>query len=200
MTGNLRPAAGRSACVSGCKQATRTIRDMSGLDDLLDRLEHLLAAVEELDEPARQTVFDLLDGIDTIHRLALHRLASTVGTDEVRRLRSDEPAVAWLFDAYGIGVDEVTAAEQALETIRPYVHSHGGRVELVDASEGVVRVRMSGSCSGCSASAVTLEHGIEEALREHLPGFVRVESEPDTAPRHPPPGPTLVEIGPRPSG
>jgi Fe-S cluster biogenesis protein NfuA len=57
---------------------------------------------------------------------------------------------------------------------------------------------MSGACSGCSASAITLREGIEEALRERLPGFARIEVEEDPAPRHPPPGPTLLQIQRRP--
>lgn len=171
---------------------------MSRLDDLLTRLGELLATVEDLDEPERQSVFELLDGIDTIHRLALDRLARGIGTAEIERLRATDPAVAWLFDAYGIGVDQRAAAEHALETIRPYVHSHGGQVEVLDVSDGVVRVKMSGSCAGCSASAVTLEYGVTEAMREHLPGFVRLEVEEEPAPPHPPPGPTLVEIQSRP--
>ena len=172
---------------------------MGGFDDLLQRLEELLAEVEGLDQPVRQTVFELLDGIDTIHRFALRHLAETIGPEAVQRLRDAEPPVAWLFDAYGIGVDEQAAAEAALESIRPYIHSHGGRVEVLDASQGVVRLRMSGACAGCSASAVTLQEGIEEALRDHMPGFARIEVEADTAPTHPPPGPTLLQIQRRPS-
>jgi Fe-S cluster biogenesis protein NfuA len=171
---------------------------VSSLDDLLQRLEALLGEIDAFDEPARHAVLELLDGIDTIHRLALHRLAEGVGPETVERLRVAEPAVAWLFDAYGVGVDEPAAAEAALESIRPYIHSHGGKVEVQEAHDGVVRLRMSGACAGCSASAITLQEGIEEALREHMPGFVRIEVEEDQAAPHPPPGPTLIQIQRRP--
>jgi Fe-S cluster biogenesis protein NfuA len=168
------------------------------MDDLLRRLEELLAEVDNLDEPVRQAVFELLDGIDTIHRLALGRLAEGIGSEAVQRLRDSDQAVAWLFDAYGIGVDERATAEEALESIRPYIHSHGGKVEVLAAEQGVIRVRMSGACSGCSASAITLREGVEEALRERLPSFARIEVEEDPAPAHPPPGPTLLQIQRRP--
>lgn len=168
---------------------------MSGFDDLLQRLEELLTELEQLDEPVRQAVFELLDGIDTIHRFALGRLAEGIGPEAVERLRDADQAVAWLLDAYGIGVDELAAAEAALASIRPYIHSHGGKVEVLEAGQGVVRLRMSGACSGCSASAITLKEGIEEALREGLPGFARIEVvEEDSAAPHPPPGPTLLQI------
>jgi len=176
----------------------RRISRVSSLDDLLRRLEELLAEVDDLDEPVRQAVFELLDGIDTIHRLALDRLARGIGPEAVQRLRESDQAVAWLFDAYGIGVDELAAAEEALASIRPYIHSHGGNVEILEARQGVVRLRMSGACSGCSASAITLREGIEEALRERLPGFARTEVEEEPAAPHPPPGPTLLQIQRRP--
>lgn len=172
---------------------------MTDLESLLQRLEELLGGLEEPVDPSRESVFELLDGIDTLHRFALGRLADGIGPEIVERLRTGDPAVAWLLDAYGIGIDERAAAERALEQVRPYISSHGGRVELLDVSNGVVRLRMSGACAGCSASAVTLAEGIEQAMREHLPGFARIEAAEDAAAPHPPPGPVLVQIQPRPT-
>lgn len=166
---------------------------MPDLDQRLDELERLLAEVEALDEPLRDRVVALLDGVDALHRHALERLGSLLGEGELGRLRGD-PAVAWLLDTYSVGVDERAAADAALERVRPYIHSHGGRLELLDARGGVVRVRLAGSCSGCTASAITLRGGVEEALREGFPGFVAMEVEEDDAPAHPPPGPTLLQI------
>ena len=166
---------------------------MADLEQLLTRLETLLDEAEQLDEPLRGKVFELLDGIDALHRAALRRLGDALDDSTVARLRTDA-GIAWLFDAYGIGVDERTAAEAALEPIRPYIHSHGGDVEVLDVSEGVVLVKLGGSCSGCTASAVTLREGVERALEEGLPGFARLEVEEDEAAPHPPPGPTLVQL------
>jgi Fe-S cluster biogenesis protein NfuA len=168
---------------------------MPGLDELLDELERLLVDVEGLDEPVRDRVLALLDGIDALHRLALTRLAAAVGPERVERARAGDPAVAWLLDAYAVGVDERAAAETALDAVRPFVHSHGGDVSILAAEGGVVRVKLSGACSGCTASTITLRRGVEEALREHLPGFTAMEVEEDDALPHPPPGPTLLQIG-----
>lgn len=171
---------------------------MDDLGDLLGRLEQLLSEVEALSKPDRDRVFELLDGIDALHRMALRRLAEALDPKTMHRLR-DDAAVAWMLDAYGAGVDETAAAEAALEEIRPYIHSHGGRVEILNAEGGIVRLRMSGACAGCSAAAVTLQEGIEEALRDNFPAFVAVDVVEDDAPAHPPPGPTLlqIEMGPR---
>ena len=167
---------------------------MSGFDDLLSRLGDLLARAESLDDASRALVFDLLDQVDTVHRLALHRLGGLLG-ESLDELRAADPAVAWLFDAYAVGLDERAAADEALDAVRPYVASHGGAVEVVAAADGVVSLRMSGTCSGCTGAAATLRERIDEALRDHLPGFVRTEVEDDGAPSHPPPvGPVPVRL------
>jgi len=59
--------------------------------------------------------------------------------------------------------------EAALEQIRPALLADGGNVELVDVKEGVVKVKLIGSCSGCPMATMTLKHGIERALREEIP-------------------------------
>jgi Fe-S cluster biogenesis protein NfuA len=166
---------------------------VSDPEQLLTRLETLIEEVEQLEEPLRGKVFELLDGIDILHRTALRRLADALDEPALRRLR-DDPAVAWLFDAYAVGVDERAAAESALDAIRPYIHSHGGSVEVLAVQNGLVRVKLAGSCSGCTASAITLREGVEQALAEGLPGFARLEVEEEEAASHPPPGPTLVEL------
>lgn len=170
---------------------------MSDLVTLLDRLELLLGQLEGLDEPVRAPVFEMLDGIDAVHRLALGRLADAVGEAELDRLRAADPAIAWLLDAYSAGVDERRAADSALDAIRPYIEGHGGRVDLLDVRDGVVTLRLSGACSGCTASAETLRDGVVEALVEGFPGFSRMEVEQDaTAAVHAPPGATLLQIQP----
>ena len=171
---------------------------MSGFDQLLDELERLLTEAEALDDPDRDRVFALLDRVDALHRHALGRLGSLLGAERSEQLRAADPAVAWLFDAYAVAVDERAAAEAAIDSIRPYLHSHGGDVAVVEAHDGVVRVRLSGACSGCTASTVTLKRGVEEALRDGFPGFAAMEVEEEDALPHPPPGPTLLQIEPQP--
>ncbi len=174
---------------------------MTDLDDLLDRLEELLGAVDALDDETRGTIFELLDGLDALHRFALRTMAAAMDDELLARLRAQHPSVEWLFEAYGIGVDERAAAEAALEQVRPYIHSHGGAVEVLDATAGIVRLRLSGTCSGCTASDVTVTESIEQALRDTWPGFVTVAVEADDAAAHPPPStPALVQIGTRPPG
>ncbi len=171
---------------------------LAALGPLLDRLEELLADIEDLDGPVRDRVFELLDGVDAVHRMAITRLADNLGA-RLLTLRRGDAAVDWLFEAYGVGVDDVDAASAALDPVRPYVHEHGGDVEVLGVQHGVVRVRLLGACSGCTSAAETLRHGVEEALRENLPGFVAMEVAPDDgAASHAPPTQVLLQITPRP--
>ena len=55
------------------------------------------------------------------------------------------------------------------EYIRPAVEGDGGAIELDSYDEGVVKVILKGSCSGCPSSTMTLKHGIESLLKNMLP-------------------------------
>lgn len=67
---------------------------------------------------------------------------------------------------------------KVLETIRPGLQMDGGDIELVSVSEGVVKVRLTGACSGCPMSTMTLQMGVERAIRREIPEILRVESVP----------------------
>ena len=76
-------------------------------------------------------------------------------------------------------MDTIDRIEKTLDTLRPYISSHRGQVEVVDFDErdGVLLVRLGGTCHGCAASTVTLKHGIESRLREAVPEVKHVEAE-----------------------
>ncbi len=66
--------------------------------------------------------------------------------------------------------------EEVLDTIRPGLIADGGNVELVDVTDGIVKLRLQGACAGCPMSQMTLRMGIERELRKHLPGVQQVIS------------------------
>ena len=66
--------------------------------------------------------------------------------------------------------------ESVLDTIRPQLMQDGGNVELVDIEDGIVKVRLVGSCSSCSSSTMTLKMGIERALKKAIPMVRCIES------------------------
>ena len=59
--------------------------------------------------------------------------------------------------------------ETALAKIRPALQADGGDVELVDVSDGVVKLKLKGACAGCPMSTMTLKMGIEQVLRKQIP-------------------------------
>jgi Fe-S cluster biogenesis protein NfuA len=75
-------------------------------------------------------------------------------------------------------MDTIDRIERTLDTLRPYIASHRGHVEIVDfdESDGVLLVRLGGTCHGCAASTVTLKQGIESRLREAVPEVKHVEA------------------------
>ncbi len=149
-------------------------------DTLARRVDDAVAAVEALDEPARAKAVELKDAIEAFHKHAL--------THMVRALKADPRGKELLFDMvdsleiralltmHGIlRADPLTRATRALETVKPYVQSHGGDVELVRLEGDTAYVRLSGACQGCSLSAVTLRDSVTEALRAQVPEIAHVE-------------------------
>lgn len=123
----------------------------------LDTLVHTL----ERDGDERSLL--LLQLVDAIHRPGIEALAQG---------DAGNPAAQALLAIYGlVDLEPWELVEGALDRVRPYVTSHGGEIELLDIDEadGIVRVRMSGACDGCAASAMTLRRGIETAIREDWP-------------------------------
>jgi len=59
--------------------------------------------------------------------------------------------------------------EAALSRIRPVLQADGGDVELVDVGDGIVKVKLTGACSGCAMATLTLRAGIERVLKEQVP-------------------------------
>ena len=65
--------------------------------------------------------------------------------------------------------------ESVLDTIRPYLQADGGDVELVEVqSNNDVILRLSGACSSCSMSEMTMTAGIEESLRKSIPDLGKI--------------------------
>jgi len=66
--------------------------------------------------------------------------------------------------------------EAAMEKIRPALQADGGDIELIDVTEGVVKVRLTGACAGCPMSTMTLKMGVERILKEEVPEVKEVQA------------------------
>ncbi len=60
--------------------------------------------------------------------------------------------------------------EKALEKVRPMLEADGGNVELIDVTaDGVVKLKLKGSCGCCPMSQMTLKMGIEKIIKQEVP-------------------------------
>ncbi len=89
------------------------------------------------------------------------RIAASLAEDEL------VATLLLIHDLHPVPLEQ--RVQDALDSVRPYMESHGGNVELLSLERGVARIHLRGSCSDCSASSVTLELAIKQALEEAAP-------------------------------
>ena len=63
------------------------------------------------------------------------------------------------------------------EYVKPAVEQDGGAISFKSYQEGIVKVQLQGSCSGCPSSMITLKAGIENLLKRMIPEIEGVEAE-----------------------
>ena len=151
------------------------------LDALLKDVAILEELVGQWDEQKQATVQALKKATDALNKEAISRL--------IRSLKSDPAAVASLKASLS---DEVVYAvlryheivkpslqerlEQALDSVRPYLATHGGNVEIVEVeAPSTVTIRLLGSCDGCPAAGLTLSEGVEKAIKEYCPEITSIK-------------------------
>jgi Fe-S cluster biogenesis protein NfuA/nitrite reductase/ring-hydroxylating ferredoxin subunit len=137
--------------------------------DVVERVEALLEEIEG-DAKAQELVQALVE----LYGEGLARIVAIV--PDPSALAADELVehLLLLHDLHPVPLDE--RVQGALEEVKPYMQSHGGGVELVGIVDGVVQLRMQGSCEGCAASELTLKLAIEDAVQKAAPDVVRVEA------------------------
>ena len=62
------------------------------------------------------------------------------------------------------------------QKIRPAIAKDGGDIKFKEFKNGVVKVQLQGSCSGCPSSILTLKQGVQNLLRHYIPEVKEVES------------------------
>lgn len=73
--------------------------------------------------------------------------------------------------------DLIEKIEKALNSIRPYLEADGGNVKIVEVtSEMVLKLELTGTCSSCPMSTMTLKAGVEEAIKRDVPEIKKVEA------------------------
>ncbi|HET6173759.1 MAG TPA: NifU family protein [Gaiellales bacterium] len=150
--------------------------------ELLDRLEQLTAAIDATADPfLRGTVDELVSTILEMYGEGLTRIVRELaeqGEEGLLLRLADDGVIGSLLLIHGLYPVSLEArVEEALASVRPYMESHGGDVQLLKLEDGVAHLKLVGHCHGCPASAATLELAIKEALEEAAPDLVGLEVE-----------------------
>ena len=62
------------------------------------------------------------------------------------------------------------------QKIRPAVAKDGGDIKFKEFKNGIVKVQLQGSCSGCPSSTMTLKQGVQNLLRHYIPEVKEVQA------------------------
>jgi Fe-S cluster biogenesis protein NfuA len=163
-----------------------------------ERVEKLARRLETAGDPeTRAIALDLVQSVIELHGAALQRLADSLArTPEGRQALAEaveDDLVSAMLLLHSLHPDDIeTRVLRGIEKVRPYLKSHGGDVELASVVDGVVRLRLHGSCGSCPSSSITLKNAVEAALFEAAPDIVEIVSENAAADSHG--GPQLVTI------
>jgi len=153
-------------------------------EELVERVQELLGSLDEIVDPvAQQRVQELIGTVLELYGAGLERVLGIVddaGDDAlpIRTALLDDGVVSSLLLIHGlypISLEERVV--EALDSVRPFLASHGGNVEFLGVDEGVARLRLEGSCNGCPSSAATLENALKEAIEATAPDLLGLEVE-----------------------
>ncbi len=161
-----------------------TIPAEDGPEALLERVQELQDRLDSGgDPPTRKLAEELVSSVVQMYgaglELILQRLfAGGEAGEQIAVSLADDPFLATLLLIHDLHPVPLEArVQEALDSVRPYMESHGGNVELLSLENGVARIHLRGSCSDCSASAVTLELAIKQALEQAAPDLEGLEVE-----------------------
>jgi Fe-S cluster biogenesis protein NfuA len=139
---------------------------MSDVDRVGERIEQLLG---EFDGADAELAEDLVHTLIEFYGAGLARIVELVDRPLLDRLAEDElvRGLLVLHDLHPRSTHE--RVTEALDKVRPYLGSHAGDVEFVGIDDGVLRLRLQGTCDGCPSSTVTAKYAIERVVREAAP-------------------------------
>ena len=148
-------------------------------EQLIARVQELTGRLEDLEDGScRELAEELTGAVVQMYGAGLERIVELIDDEETRdRLAGDELVAGLLMihDLYPVPLEDRVMA--ALDSVRPYMESHGGNIELLGFEDGVVKLRLEGSCKSCRASSSTLELAVRQALQEAAPDLLGMDVE-----------------------
>ncbi|HVX11543.1 MAG TPA: NifU family protein [Pirellulales bacterium] len=147
---------------------------------VFERIETSIRAIDETGDPATQACLrEIVQSLLDYHGAAVGRLIELIeqtGRPEAVEALAGDDLVSGLLLLYDLHpLDVETRVRQALDKVRPYLRSHGGEIELLGIGDGVVHLRLQGSCQGCPSSRATMQSTIEQAIFSLAPDVVALD-------------------------
>ncbi|GAC1364154.1 MAG: NifU family protein [Acidobacteriaceae bacterium] len=143
-----------------------------------ERVEKLAAQLQSAGDPeSRAAALDLVQSVIELHGTALRRMMELLsrtkeGEGALREAVTDDLVGSMLL-LHTLHPDDLqTRVLRGIEKVRPYLNAHGGDVELDAVQDGIVYLKLHGSCGSCPSSSLTLKNAVEDALFETAPDIV----------------------------
>src|ERR1700744_4435494 len=156
-----------------------------GPEQLIGRVQDLQERLDTTGDAATREVADqLVSAVVQMYGAGLARIVELLGGlgpghaggRAIADAMSEDELVSTLLlihDLHPVPLEDRGRA--AVDSERPYIECHGGNVELRSLQDGIATIHLRGSCSDCSASAVTLELAIKQALEDAAPDLEGLE-------------------------
>jgi len=156
----------------------------NGFEQRMERLDALIHEIERFADPTERGIAtEVVQALLELHGSGIERMleiimASGAASGPIMdELATDDRTrhLLLLHGLHPVAVED--RVRQALDRVRPYMASHGGHVELLCIPDGVVHLRLEGSCHGCPSSLLTLQLSIEKEIMDLAPDIAGIEVE-----------------------
>lgn len=147
----------------------------------IQKIERLVSQIEQIAAPdTRALAVELVQAMMEYHGRGLERMLEIIAAEGetgyalIDELGGDELTASLLL-LYGQHPQPLEArVKKGLDQARPILQTHDGDMELVGIRDGVLYLRLEGTCDGCPSSAQTLKNAIEEAVYQNAPDLADI--------------------------
>lgn len=150
----------------------------------MQRIGELVQEIESIGDPAvRAATKSLVQSLMDLHGVALEKALDIVadsgetGTSIIDKMGRDS-LVSSVLILYGLHPEDMqTRVVRAVELLHAQLRKQGCEVELLEVSEGAIRLRVETGSHSCGSTAKNIQTMVEEAIYEAAPDFTSLSIE-----------------------